>query len=193
MEAREDCLLAVLERHHRLSPEDCGELTTQKWHAECLFQLAERQGRAGELSAALQTCASSLYARFCSWHLLQDQVQASLDDAPVVAEARLDGFAGVTVLPDAAFQFWMIRFREQATDGRSLDESDCHGLRERGECERAVVEYVRRKLDAISHGRMPAVCGGTPGRRAMAHGQPAWKAGPLATSAEDAWVAERCR
>lgn len=183
----------MLEQHQRLSDADCAEITSVKWYAECLFQLAERQADAGELALGLQTCDRSRFARSCTWHLLQDQVQATLTLPPVEAEPRIEAFRGVRTLPDAPYQFWLTRFREQGGLGRSVDEADCDGLRDRRACELAVEAHVRRTLEVLGRASLRTVCAAEPGRRAMSKGQPSWAPGPVASGTEERWVAERCR
>lgn len=191
-EARDDCYLAALEAHHRLSEEDCAEIQSPRWSAECLFQLAERQSAAGDLDLALLTCERSRFARFCAWHLLQDEVQAGLDEPVDVAEARVDRFRGARAIPDALHQFWLIRFREQGAAGETLDEADCEDSRDPVACRHAVEDHVRRVMDALGKASRHSTCLAEPGQRATTRGGPAWKPGPVANAAEARWVAERC-
>lgn len=190
---RDDCLLAVLESHQRLSDADCSEIRDQKWYAECLFQLAERQSAGGDLALGLSTCDRSRFARSCTWHLLQDQVEATLDLSPAEAEPRIDLFKGVRTLPDAPEQFWLTRFRELSGAGRPVDEADCDGLRDPEACRIAVASHVRRALEALGRASLHTVCDAEPGQRATTKGRPAWVAGPIASAEEARWVATHCR
>jgi len=190
---RDDCLLAVLEAHQRLSDADCAEIHDQKWYAECLFQLAERQSLGGDLALGLATCDRSRFARPCAWHLLQDQVQATLDLSAAEAEPRIDLFKGTRTLPDAPEQFWLTRFREQGGLGRPVDEADCATLRDPDACRIAVASHVRKALDALGRASLRTVCDAEPGQRAMTKGRPAWVAGPTASAEEARWVAGHCR
>ncbi len=192
-DARDDCLLAIMEQHHRLSEADCAGIASQKWYAECMFLLAERQSKTGDLALALQTCERSRYARFCSWHLLQDQVQETLDLSMAQAEGRIVAFKDAKPIPDAPFQFWLTRFREQGASGTSVDEHECETLRDRGACYLAVEAHVRRTLDTLGRASLRTVCASEPGKRAMSKGQPSWKMGPVASRVEQRWVEERCR
>ena len=191
--ARDDCLLAVLEQYHRLAETDCAELQVMKWREECLFQLAERQNASGDLALGLATCNRSRYARPCSWHLVQDEVEASLGDAPSVAEPRIDKFKGVRSLPDAPLQFWLIRFREQSAAGKPIDEADCDGLRDPIACRNAVQEHIQQVLDTMSGKALQTVCRAAPGERVKTAGKPAWAMGPIATATDARWAGEHCR
>lgn len=190
---RDDCLLAVIEAHDRLSEQDCAEITEAKWSSECLFQLAERQSHAGDLQLGLRTCERSTFGRACSWHLLQDEVQASMEERPSVAEDRIADFRGARLIPDAPFQFWLTRFREGAALGRTVDEADCDELKDADPCRKAVEDHVRRSLELQWRASRKSVCEAAPGQRAMSHGKPAWVSGHIAAEAEARWVNERCR
>lgn len=189
---REDCLLAVLESHDRLAEADCGELQDPVWHDECLFQLAERRRAAGDLAEAIRTCHRTRFSRPCAWHLLQDEVQASIDLPAPEAEARLQPFAAADPLPDAAFQFWMIRFREQGTRGRTVDEADCASLQDPSQCRRALQSHIHRMLEALGNLDLQKTCAREPGTRANVRGAPAWVLGSLALETERQWEAEFC-
>ena len=192
-QSRQDCMLAVIEQHGRLSDRDCASIADQKWSGECLFQLAERQAHAGDLPLALKTCDRSIFGRACTWHLLQDEVQASLDLHPSEAEARIAGFQGNRLMPDAAFQFWLTRFREGAGQGRTVDEVDCDELKDADPCRKAVEDHVRRSLELQWRASRGSVCSSPAGERAMNHGKPAWAQGHIAAEAEARWYDERCR
>ncbi len=182
-----------MEKHGRLSEGDCAEITSQKWYAECMFLLAERQSKAGDLALALDTCDRSRYARFCTWHLVQDQVQATMSLSMAEAEGRIVAFKGARAIPDAPYQFWLTRFREQGGEGRPVDEHTCETLRDPGACYLAVEGHVRKTLDVLGRASLRTVCAAEPGRRAMSKGQPSWRMGPVATRVEERWVEERCR
>lgn len=192
-ESREDCLIAAMEANQRLDPADCVDLAVPKWHEECLFMLAERQSHAGDLRLGLQTCETSRFRRSCTWHLLQDKVQSTLDSSGTEAERALDDFEAERSLPDAAYQFWVIRLREAGAVGRPVDETDCNTSRDPAACRRAVEAHVRRILDTLGRAGLASVCKAEPGARAMNRGKPAWVAGPLTSASEAAWVRERCR
>ena len=193
-ETRDDCLLAVLEQHGRLSEADCGGIKDQKWYGECLFQLAERQAGAGDLALALSTCDRSSFGRACVWHLLQDEVQASMADRPLVAEARIAEFRGARLIPDAPFQFWLTRFRETGGAGATIDEADCDELRDADPCRKAIEDHVRRSLELQWRANRASVCNAPEGQRAMSHGKPAWSMdGHIAKDAERRWASERCK
>ncbi|MDP6932836.1 MAG: hypothetical protein QGG40_07955 [Myxococcota bacterium] len=201
--ARGDCLLAIMEAHERLDETDCRTLDNDLWHDECFFLLAERQAASGGLAQGLDTCQTTAFARYCSWHLLQDEVQDSLQEPAAEAEARLTAFRETRTLPDAAFQFWTIRFREQAGDGRPLDERDCTGLEDSESCIHAVQAHIRKMLDARARAARkkssdttpsrPAVCELEPGSRVKIRQAPAWSSGPVAQAAESDWVRDHCR
>ncbi len=191
-DSRGDCQMAVMERFERLQWADCETVERGLWVDECYFQMAERQRASGDLAGALRICENIRFARFCVWHLLQDEVEASLDEAPAVAEARLLPFVGSRALPDAAVQLWVIRFREAAGHGRVLDEADCATLQAPEPCQRAVNAHVRTILDSVSRSQRERLCAQELGKRAFVGTSPAWRLGPLTTAAESRWVFERC-
>lgn len=184
----------MIEQHGRLTEQDCGAISDKKWYGECLFQLAERQAAAGDLALALSTCDRSSFGRACVWHLLQDEVQASLSDRPSIAEARIAEFRGARLIPDAPFQFWLTRFREQGGAGVMITEADCDELRDADPCRKAIEDHVRRSLELQWRANRASVCAAPPGERAMNHGKPAWSTeGHIAADAEARWARERCR
>lgn len=191
-DGRGDCLMAIFERYDRLQPSDCGSIDMGIWRDECMFQLAERQRAAGELATAIQTCHENRFGRNCAWHLLQDEAEASLDDAPVDAEKRIAPFSASRRLPDAGRQFWTIRFRELGARGTTLDEALCDGLAEPSSCREAVAVHVRTILDATGRTNRARTCAAAPGRRATIKGNPAWLAGPVTLAAEADWVGRWC-
>ena len=192
-DSREDCLLAAMSQNNRLQDADCAELTVSKWHEECLFMLGERISASGNLALGLQTCERSRFARSCTWHLLQDKVQATMDQPPATAERVLDHFQRVPSLPDATYQFWVIRLREAAELGRPVDEADCIPSRDPAACRRAVEAHVRRILDTLGRGGLASACKAAPGARATTGGKPAWLPGPITLAVEANWVREKCR
>lgn len=190
--ARGDCLIAVMERFQRLEIADCDAIRDGLWHDECVFALAERARAHGDLDRGLELCLQGRFARSCSWHLLQDEVEASLEDPPKAAELRIAAFAHARRIPDAAVQFWMIRFRERSAAGHPLDEADCEGLKDSRSCEAAVIGYVRQILDAVGNANREQTCNAARGERVKVGQAPAWAAGPVALRAEDDWVRMRC-
>ena len=192
-DGRADCQMAVMERFDRLEPADCETVERGLWVDECYFQMAERRRAAGDLAGALATCERIRFARFCDWHLLQDEVEASIDEAPAAVEARLAPFVGLRALPDAAVQLWVIRFRERAGRDHILDERDCDGLKAPGPCQKAVNAHVRSILDSLGRAHKDQLCDKPLGQRARLGDGPAWLLGPLTEAAESRWVFERCR
>ncbi len=184
--------MTVLEKHDRLSPQACGDISGPVWRDECRFLLAENQWAAGDGQVGLQTCMQTRFRRQCSWHLVRASALASLDSPPAEAEARLTMFEGVKAIPDAARQFWLIRFREENATGRPIDERHCEALVEPASCRMAVVEHVQHSLSAPTSGGKEDRCGRPAGARVHRKGVPLWTPGPIAMSAEARWVKERC-
>ena len=189
---RDDCRVAAMEVWSRLEDSDCEIVESPLWHDECLFLLGERQWQGGDLALGLRTCEQSRFRRNCAWHLIQDEVQASIALPADEAEARIASFVEARAVPDAAMQFWTIRFREQAGEGMVLNAADCEGLRDAIACRAAVERHVLAILDAQSSRDMQAVCTAPRGGRATLNGQPAWIDDAVTGQAEALWVRTRC-
>ncbi len=189
---RGDCQASVTERFDRRSAADCDQIDHAVWADECRFLLAERLGAAGDLDGALTACVASRFRRHCTWHLLEDAVEASIDRPDAAAEAELERFYQRKALADAAFQFWRIRHRLKNARGEALDERDCGGLRFPSDCTRALHMHVQVMLDELARGGTARVCGLPDGRRIMLATGPALVDGPLVAHAEADWVGRRC-
>ena len=189
---RGDCQVTITERFERLDPADCGHVTDPVWLDECRFLLAERMGKTGNIERAITICNQSRFRRHCSWHLLQDGVEATLDESAQDAEAVLEFFGQIDALKDAPFQFWRIRWREWAGMGRSADEADCQGLRHQRGCEEALERHVSEMLHRVSRTDPRRVCAMPRGQRVHNRATPGWVLGPITTRAEAAWEAEWC-
>ena len=195
--SRGDCEVAVMERWQRLNVDDCrtiarGPPELSLWRDECMFQLAERMRARGDLDRALETCLDTRFARQCSWHLVQDEAEASLDEAPAVAERRIARFVAARRIPDAPVQFWAIRFRTAAAAGRLPDEAICNELAQPAPCRDAVESYVRTVLDAWLRGDPNLACGRVAPSSDTVELRPAWVEGPYATAAAVDWRALHC-
>lgn len=189
---RGDCQAAVTERFDRREPADCEQIEHAVWRDECRFLLAERLGQAGELDGALAACLSSRFRRHCTWHLIEDAVELTLDQPDATAEQALEPFFARKAMPDAAFQFWRVRHRLKNAAGTPLSETDCEGLRFRDDCRRALHLHVQTLLDELARGGAERVCAAPAGRRIMLGSTPALGPGPLVEDAEQEWVARRC-
>jgi hypothetical protein len=181
-----------LETWGRLELSICEALSAPLWRDECLFKLGESQWQTGDLEAGLQTCEQTRFRRNCAWHLVQYEVNATLQLPPVEAEGRILGFAASDSMPDAAFQFWLIRFREQAGDGLQLNELDCDGLEQPEACRDGIRRHVVSSLRTKSRRHLEELCGADPGERVRLKGDPAWAPGPITLEAEAQWVASHC-
>ena len=194
---RGDCEVATMERWESLDANDCraiaqGPPELVLWRDECMFQLAERLRAAGELDRALETCMDTRFSRQCSWHLVQDEAEASLAEAPTVAEARIARFAQAGRIPDAALQFWSIRLRSSAAAGALPDEAACAGLADPAPCQEAVRRYVRLVLDTRLRGDRALACGQVEAASGTVMQRPAWADGPLAAAAALEWHVAHC-
>jgi hypothetical protein len=176
----------------RLEESDCALVEDPLWRDECVFLLAERRYAAGELASAIQTCHRTRFGRKCSWHLLQDLAQATLDRPPTEVESMLTPFLEADPMPDFKDQFWRIRFREQGAAGRTLDESACVGLVDEMSCESAVHYHVRSILDALAKTGLERTCERPMGQRATVADGAAWSLGAITEDAENQWVQQRC-
>jgi len=189
---RGDCKVGAMERHRVLDEAECDGVQSDLWRDECRFLLAERQRASGDLALAIDTCNSTRFARKCAWHLVQDEAQASVDEAPAVAEARITPFLVSRPVPDAALQFWIIRFREQAAAGKQLDERVCDEVIDRQTCVEGFFRHLATVLDALGRARLERVCAKDGDALATTGGEPAWAEGPLARAAESRWVRAHC-
>ncbi|NOY28228.1 MAG: hypothetical protein GXP62_20385 [Oligoflexia bacterium] len=197
--SRGDCGVAVEEAWDRLDPDECHDLAQGPpelalWRDECMFQLAERRRRAGDLDGALTACVDTRFSRRCAWHLIQDEAEASLDETPSTAELRLARFVKVRRLPDAPLQFWLIRFRTALAKGTVLDEGVCQGLASPSPCYQALDRATRVVLDAWLRVRPERACAvDGPGSGAGGAGISAsWTPGPRINAFIGQWQNERC-
>jgi len=189
---RGDCRVALMENWSRLDPADCETMESALWRDECLFQLGERQWESGEVATGLETCEQTRFRRNCAWHLVQYEVLATLDQSAVEAEEKILGFADSDPMPDAAFQFWLIRFREQAGKGLQLNELNCEGLKQPEPCRAAIQRHVISSMQTQARRHLERICTSAIGERVTLKGEPAWFPGPVALEAEEQWVAEHC-
>ena len=190
--ARGDCQDAVMDRHASLDVAACERVEAGMWRDECQFQVAERTWRVGDVALAVDICSRGRFARPCTWHLLQDEAQASVAEPAAVAEARLEPYARNRAVPDAGRQFWVARFRARAGADHPLDEADCAVLRDPTSCNDAVADYQRQVLDALRKADLGRVCAAPLGQRATIASGPSWRMGPLTQAVEEAWVAQWC-
>ncbi|MCK6502324.1 hypothetical protein L6R53_02815 [Myxococcota bacterium] len=202
-DSRGDCLVGVMEVWQRLDAAGCHEILAPAgagagaapelavWRDECMFQLAERQRAHGDLPTALRTCLDSRWARECSWHLLQDEAEASLDEPAAVAEARIRAFRDAPRLPDASLQFWIIRARAGAARGRPVSEADCAALAAPAPCREALGVTVRSMLDARLRAEGTSGCAHVVQTAATLSGV-AWLPGPLVDAEVARWASARC-
>lgn len=202
VDSRGDCLVGVMEVWRHLDPQDCLAMTEgvggrgppqmALWRDECMFQLAERLRAHGDLEGALVACQETRWARQCAWHLVQDEAEASLDEAPPVAEARIARFEGAQRLPDAALQFWTIRQRAAAARGTRLSEQDCAALVSPAPCQQALRVSVRTMLDARLRADAGATCGPADAPDDTVGFDTAWMSGPIVDALVAEWASERC-
>lgn len=201
-DSRGDCLVGVMEVWQRLEPGDCHAILSATsmgpapelalWRDECMFQLAERLRAHGQLPAALDACLDSRWARECSWHLLQDEAEASLDQAPADAEARIQAFRQAPRLPDAAGQFWAIRMRAGAARGLPVSEGDCATLTAPEPCLQALGVTVASMLDARLRAGALDACALRAEPGAILGPDVAWTPGPLVDAEVARWASQRC-
>jgi len=192
IDLRGDCQVAVMEKWNRLDPQDCEALESELWKHECLFQLGERQWQAGDVETGLHTCQQTRFRRNCGWHLVQYEVLDTLDLPAAEAEAQIRGFEDFEPMPDAALQFWIIRFRELAGEGRPPNEVDCGGLQNPEPCRAAIQRHVISTLQTQARRHHDELCAAAPGTRVTLRGEPAWTPGPVVEEAEDQWFSSRC-
>ena len=190
--SRGDCQVTITERFGPVDETACAHVTDPVWLDECRFLLAERIGQTGDLPLAISVCKQSRFRRYCAWHLLQDAVDATLDQSAAEAEQVLEDFGGIPSLKDAPFQFWRIRFRELSGHGRSASEADCTGRTHQLGCEQALTRHVWELLEVVARRDRQRVCALPRGERVMNRGTPSWLPGPLTTAAEAQWESKHC-
>lgn len=189
---RHDCTLATLERWNRLEDADCDAISAGRLQDECRFQLAERRFRAGDLPAAIATCEATRFRRPCSWHLVRDVAEASVDKTMVEAEADVKRFANATAIPDAAKQYWTVFARTRIGQRRVVDEADCEALEQPEPCRDALFHLVLDMLRETAGQRIEAMCRTPLGARITLRGQPVWAPGPITRRAERLWEERHC-
>lgn len=189
---RFDCTLAVLERWNRLEDADCEAIDDARLQDECRFQLAERRFRAGDLDGAIATCEATRFRRPCSWHLVRDTAEASVDLPMAQAEADVKRFANASAIPDAGKQYWMVYARTRIGRRQVVDEAECETLQEPESCRDAFFHLVLDLLRETAGTRIEQMCHTPFGQRIVLGGQPVWKAGPIVRRAEGLWEERHC-
>ncbi len=195
--SRGDCLVAVMEQWDQLDVGECHALAQAEpgmavWRDECVFQLAERMRARGRIDDALALCVDTRFARECAWHLVQDEAEASVTEHPEVAELRLSRFADAHRVPDAALQFWMIRFRAQAAADIVPDATACTYLERPEPCLEAFRRHVRLLLDAQARKHRERVCSPPDAGAATVEPLTGWVDGPVAAATVADWRARNC-
>lgn len=189
--SRDDCRFAAIEAWQRLDPDACETLDLPIWRDGCLFQVSARLGAAGDLDAALAVCAELRSPRWCTFQLLDGAVEASLDEPPAVAEARIESFVHVPSLSDAPLQFWTLRLRADAKRGHPIDPRVCDAVRQPVPCAMAVNMALRKHMDALS--RRDAALGCAVARGEVSYpGTAPWVDCEPLRSFLGAWVSKRC-
>jgi len=176
---RDECVVAVVDRHAVTDRAPCDDLDDGVWRDECLFRYAERVAAAGDVAEAIDACDGHRYARECSFHLLRDAARASVDADAASATQRLAVWAdALPHAPDAPRLFWRSWFRERA-GAHPVDPSVC--------ADDACLAGAREALFTILVPRAKAegrsFCDAVPAPPPAA---PTWSPGPIA----DAWVAQ---
>lgn len=151
-----ECATAALEARDAMSVEACRQLHERVWQDECVFQFAERVAET-DLSAGVETCHESAFARECSFHLIRTQARAVADQEPPVAELRAAGLGEIRRAPDAPILF----FEEWLVEGRrlGLDASPerCGALQDERPCVEALRRMSHKALRTIGPPGCPAV------------------------------------
>lgn len=200
VDSRGDCQVAIVERFERYELAECERILgmeprTALWRDECVFLVAEGLRKRGELDLALEACVQTRFARQCAWHLVEDEANASLTEEPAVAERRIERFSKARPIPDAAMQFWRIRFRTAAGQGHPPDELVCAALQAPTPCLEAFERGIIELLEARRAREPQQVCppagalGDTMGRETM---DLAWARGPRADLLLESWRRDRC-
>lgn len=189
---RFDCTLAILDRWNRLEDADCDAIAVGRLQDECRFQLAERRFRAGDLPAAIATCEATRFRRPCSWHLVRDVAEASVDKTMVEAEADVQRFASATALPDAAKQYWTVFTRKRIGRREVVDEAACDTLAAPEPCRDAFFHLVLDMLQETAGSRLEQQCKRPFGQRVTLRGEPVWAPGPITRKAEGLWEERHC-
>ncbi|RME22927.1 MAG: hypothetical protein D6798_14595 [Deltaproteobacteria bacterium] len=197
VDARGDCLVAIMERFDRLDAGECLALAEAEpelalWRDECVFQLAERLRARQRIEDALRLCLETRFSRECSWHLVRDEAEASIDEAPAIAELRLARFTGARRLPDAGLQFWMIRFRAQAARGVLPDERVCGQIVEPEACIEAFRRHIRQSLATLQRVHEDRACADDADVPDTLSPEPGWADGPIARATVAGWRARHC-
>lgn len=162
--------------HDRRDPDDCGLVVEPLWREECLFQYAERAAAAGELEPAFAACNRSLYGRECSFHLLRQAAEPTLDGSPAEAAPVLTPYLALEPAPDAPRLFWRTWFRDRLARHHPVDPTGCPDRA----CEQGAREAIYGSLTALARAQGAGFCLGPVSDPKL------WVPGATA----DAWVAE---
>jgi len=195
VDSRGDCQVAIVERFERYELAECERILgmeprTAMWRDECVFIVAEGLRQRGELGPALEACVQTRFARQCAWHLVEDEANASLAEEPPVAELRIERFRAARPIPDAAMQFWRIRFRSAAGQGQPPDERVCASLQAATPCLEAFDRGLIELLEARRARDPQQVC--PPAGAAGDTMDIAWARGPRADLLLESWRRDRC-
>lgn len=195
LQGRWDCSLAVMEKHGRLDEDDCMGLPEGPWRDECRFLLAEREWRAGHHDQARTRCLSTRFARSCVYHLTRQAARAGETEPAQVAEARIQGFFGLDVAPDADQLFWLNWLDGRLALHLPVDAGACQGLASEEACREAAWLRVSRMLEGYHRARGQRFC------QELEAGQvpwlirdvPAWAPDPRLQVQVDQWRDRRCQ
>lgn len=199
-ESRADCLLAAMEVHGRLNPEDCAIIAPGRWHDECLFLFAERANKAGRLDEAFAACQESGFGRECSFHLIREAARTVKDATPAEAIRAVEPYRGLARAPDAESLFWQAWYREQAAEGLPVDPTSCPD----DVCRDAARAIVFQRLNGLFTANPSGWCSwvpapgeplagvAPPAPPVTGRGQPAWIASPLVEEWVVKWSLRNC-
>lgn len=193
--SRGDCQVAIIERFQLFELPECERIlgmdpASALWRDECVFIVAEGLRKAGDLEPALEACVQTRFARQCAWHLIEDEANASLKEEPPVAEGRIARLARARPVPDAAMQFWRIRFRSASSSGTLPDEAVCATLASPAPCLQAFDRHVIELLEARRSRDPGRAC--PPDGLAGDTLSEAWTPGPRADQLVADWRRDRC-
>lgn len=151
---RADCLLAAMERHGRLDTADCAIVTDALWADECTFLFAERAARAGKLDVAFDACATTHFARECSYHLIREAAGEVVEAPAAEAAKRITPYQALKGAPDAPRLFWKAWHRARVARHIPIDPDVCAD----DACRSSAREAVLTTLAAMSAARPGGFC-----------------------------------
>jgi hypothetical protein len=171
-----------MDRLDRRDSGDCAMVSVNV-QDECRFLYAEREARAGNAPEAMRACATTRFARECSYHLVREAARTVLSQPPGAAESALRPWLSMPTAPDSARLFWKAYFREQLAAKMTANPGECPN----DVCRQGAQETLYASLNAAARADPAALCLAVP---EVPRG---WIIDELTSGWVEYWIVSECR